>query len=141
MVRDVKIRNTMKIFWKFIASYLVALPVGLYTAFVAECYWNWFAVPALHVSEVGFLPWLGLWWLIGLFRNNDSSVENKRWKILISAVELSVPAEKRDELNEMVELETEGLGQFMDIFGMVFGQLVGNTISLALGFGLHIFIG
>jgi hypothetical protein len=127
-------------FWKFVVPFLVALPVGFYTAFVAECFWNWFAVPALHVSEIGFLPWLGLWWLISLLFSSDTTADNKRWKILLSAVELCVPEEKQAALKEMVEFETEGFSTTLDIFGMIFGKLVGNTVTLGLGFALHLFI-
>lgn len=125
--------------WKVLGAMLVGLPVGLYTAFVAECFWNWFAVPALHLPEISFLQWLGLWWLIGLFVRPSSSSENdKRWTLSMSVLELCVPEGKQAALKEL--LEANPILTFLEAFSMIFGQVVGNTITLVLGFLLHLLI-
>lgn len=53
---------------KLVAVYLFSMLGGLYVAFVAMNMWNWFIVPALHLSDISFLLMLGVVWTIGLLR-------------------------------------------------------------------------
>jgi hypothetical protein len=128
----------MASFVKWSAAFVVGLLVGCYTAFVAECYWNWFVVPALHASEVSFLQMLGLIWLIQLLASRPNTVEDTRWKLLASAVELCVPAEKQEELAELTK--PDSVMGFLQGFSQVVGQLVGNTFTLVAGSVLHAFL-
>jgi hypothetical protein len=123
---------------KWLGVFLVALPVGLYTAFVAQCFWNWFAVPVLHVSEVSFLEMLGLLWLIQLLTSRHPAADDKRWALLASLIELCVPPERQQELSEL--REGNPLATMIEGFSAVFGQVVGNTVTLVLGFALHLLI-
>jgi hypothetical protein len=112
--------------------------VGCYTAFVAECYWNWFVVPALHASEVSFLQMLGLIWLLQLVTSRSTAPEDTKWKLLASAIELCVPPEKQEQLADLTK--PNSLDLFLQSFSQVFGQLTGNTFMLAAGFVLHMFV-
>ncbi len=124
--------------WKVFGALLVGLPVGIYTAFVAECFWNWFAVPALHVSEISFLQWLGLYWLIGLLKGRSSDEEDNRWISLMSVLELCIPEEKQQALKDL--RETEADLDLLKAFWLVSAQVAGNTFTLTLGFILHLIV-
>lgn len=124
-------------FWKWFGIVLIGLPIGCYTAFVAECYWNWFAVPILHVSSVSFLQMLGILWLIQVLTSRSSTPEDKHWALLMSVIELCVPSDKQKELAELKE-SNPFIG-FLEAFSMTFGQIASNTLMLALGFTLHLF--
>lgn len=126
-------------FWKWFSVMLIGLPVGMYTAFVAECYWNWFAVPSLHVSELSFLQMLGILWLIQLIIPKQSSnADGRVWALLLSAIELCVPAEKQEELTELKE--PPAIAAIIEGFSAIVGQLASNTFMLLLGFILHMFV-
>jgi hypothetical protein len=119
--------------WKWYGMLLVALPVGLYTAFVAECYWNWFAVPALNVQSISFLQMLGLVWLIQLLFDRSPDDE-PRWKLMVQTLELCVPDEKKEALSNIVGDFDVALAGFLQVAR----KLVGNTLALAMGFALHL---
>jgi hypothetical protein len=123
---------------KWSGAFAVGMLVGCYTAFVAQAYWNWFAVPALHASEVSFLQMLGLIWLIQLLASRPTGADDTRWRLLASAVELCVPAERQEELAELSK--PDSVHGWYEGFSQVFGQLVGNTFTLVAGFVLHSFV-
>jgi len=125
-------------FWKAIGALLVGLPVGCYTAFVAECLWNWFAVPALHLSEISFLQMLGILLLIQVLIGQSSEDQDKRWEWLASVVGLCAPDEKRQALEEMTEKTLRV--DFVEGFFLVFAKVGVNTFMLALGFVLHLIV-
>jgi hypothetical protein len=119
---------------KWAAFLSVGLIVGLYTAYVAECFWNWFAVPTLHVDDVSFFQMLGLLWLVQLIIKpfaGDDIQQNK----LISVVGLCVPEDKQAEVAEITR--TDDTSENVMI---VFAQVGRNTVMLILGFVLHMFV-
>ncbi len=121
---------------KWLGLLLITLPVSLYTAFVAQCFWNWFAVPTLHVSSVSFLEMLGLLWLVQLLTSRPSGSDDSHWGLLASLIELCVPAEKQKELADL----SSPFSVFIEECSAVFGQVAGNTVMLVLGFVLHLVI-
>ena len=123
---------------KLLTAFLVGIPVGCYTAFVAENFWNWFVVPILHLPEFGFLPWLGVWWLINILVRQTAENNDKRWSVMLTAIELCVPEEKQAALREAVDTSL-GL-TLLDGFSLVAGRMFANTAALAGGFLLHLFI-
>jgi hypothetical protein len=120
---------------KWSSMAFVGLVAGLYTAFVAQCFWNWFAVPALHLSSLSFLQMLGLLWLIQLLTARSPAADDKRWTLLASMIELCVPEEKQEEVADLKEVDP--LENILAVFSTIFGQVVGNTLTLVLGFTLH----
>lgn len=124
--------------WAWIVAPFVGLSIGLYTAFVAMCFWNWFAVRVLNINNISFLEMLGIVWLISLFTDQTNKDESK-WKILFSAVEACVPEHNREMLAMTMEEHKENI--WWDAFTAAFGRIVGNTATLALGFGLHVLMG
>ena len=138
MLETATVPPTKKPSWKWSAvvpiALLVGLPTSLYTAFVAQCYWNWFAAPALRLPEISFLQMLGLWWMIDLLIIRTAKNDGGAWELLASITKLCVPPEKQREMEEM-----RAVDPFME-FIRGFTKVIGNTLALALGFGLHLFI-
>lgn len=130
--------------WYAVAAVLVGLPIGCYTAFVAKCFWNWFAVPVLHVSTVSFLQMLGILWLLQLITgqlSKSSSEDDRRWGLLFDVVELCVPADKQVELADLKHyFKQDEFGALWSGFSTAVGQLFANTLMLGLGFTLHLFV-
>jgi len=125
-------------FWKWFGIVLVGLLIGCYTAFVAECFWNWFAVPVLHVSDVSFLQMLGILWLIQVITARATDGDNKRWILLFDVLELCVPHEKLPELEGLKKSDSSEV--FFEGFPVAAAQVGNNTLMLALGFALHLFV-
>jgi|SRR5450756_729184 len=124
---------------KWFSLLIVGLLVGCFTAFVAQCYWNWFAVETLHFSPVSFLQMLGVLWLIQIVTAKSSSGgDNKRWEVLIAMVELCIPPEKQDDLSELKEDTASAI--LPEGFFMAFGQIASNIFMLVIGFALHQFV-
>lgn len=117
--------------------WILAIMVGVYTAFVAMCMWNWFAAPALHVPNISFLQAVGLIWLIGILTSR-SDVDDINQKILTTILDSCVPDDKRDVLKENLEELSDNI--WIDVLSKAFGQIVANTGTLILGFGLYLLI-
>ena len=143
MLETTKAPSTKTPSWKWSAvlpvALLVGLPIGMYTAFVvAQCFWNWFAGPALRLPEISFLQMLGLWWMIDLLIRPSSDGEKRTWALLASITELCVPPERVTDLEELKDVNP--FVELIQGLSGAFGKIVGNTLTLALGFGLHLFI-
>ena len=123
---------------KYVWTFVVAFIVGLYTAFVAMCMWNWFAVQALNVPSISFLQMLGLVWLISILTNRPDQDEIK-WKSLFVIIEQCVPEEKREIVKDAIQDIQDNI--WIDLSSKIVGQIVGNTVTLILGFVLYNFIG
>ncbi len=125
----------MKKIWTLIS----ALLVGVYSAFVAMCMWNWFAVQALNVPNVSFLQMIGLVWLISILVNhNQSDKDETRWRMLFTIIERCVPEEKREIISGAIAEFKYNLWD--DVWSRIFWQIGAKTITLILGFVLHLFI-
>ena len=130
-------RKSYQLMMKYVATGLVALIVGIYTTFVAMYMWNWFAVPIFNLPYISFLQMLGLVWLIGAGISSIYTEETKL-NFLIRIVELCVPNERKHEIDEIINSMKENL--WSDLAIKIFGQFGGNTVTLILGFVLHLFI-
>ena len=113
---------------------LIGLPIGLYTAFVAQCFWNWFAAPALRLPEISFLQMLGLLWMMALLIRSSAKVEMRTLVFLVGITRLCVPPERNKVLGELMD------SRLLDELMMGLAQIGQNTLILALGFGLHLLI-
>jgi hypothetical protein len=133
--RDDAIMKHLKWMW------LPPLLVGVYTAFVAMCMWNWFAVRALNVPSITFLQMVGIVWLLKLLINrpNADKADELRWKGLFTVLDACVPEQNKETLAEALQDQKGNI--WFDILTLTFGELVGNTATLILGFGLHVVIG
>lgn len=122
---------------KFLYAFVLSVIVGFYLAFVGQTLWNWFAVPAFHVEEIGYWMAYGLFLLIHLLFDQDNSMEQGeifgRLEMMLNAC---VRDDRREELNDELRTEREGLA--LRLFSGVFGKALGATITLGIGFVVHI---
>lgn len=116
--------------------------MALYTTFVVQNLWNWFATSAFHVNEISFWGIYGLILLISALTDHPErkSTEHAKWKLTMTVLELCVPDAKRKEFDELIEAETKGVGFWVEAGSQIFGQLVGNTLLLMLGFVVHVLL-
>jgi hypothetical protein len=80
--------------------------------------------------------------LFGLITGADDQQENpvheRRWKTLLIALDACLPEHKAEEVREEVRSETEGV--WTDIGMMIFGKVVSRSLTLGLGFVVHLLI-
>jgi len=117
---------------------LVGLLVGIYTAFVSMCLWNWFATRAFRVPQLSFFEMLGLVWLLQVLFGSVGQDSEPHWRMLWTVLDKLVPGDRRDAYAAAMK----GLEQDAWTHAAVgaIGQVVGNTVMLGLGFGLHLLI-
>lgn len=129
-------------FWKVFGAFLAyTLPLVFYRALIAKYFWNWFVGPTLHVPEFSYLQWLGLCMFIGIFAGGIDTTprsEVKTWHLLISALELCVPEEKREALREIGRSWPDAPGSESAIY--LGGAVVAYSVTLLLGYLLHIIL-
>jgi hypothetical protein len=126
---------------KMASFWCVALIVGLYTTFVLQQLWNWFVATSFHVPEISYWVMYGIQLAFGLLSSSHSqrTEEDQSWKIAFRMLAACVPEEKRDELKETLEAEMK-VTPWIDLGSMIFGQVIGNTIALTIGWGIHGFL-
>ena len=129
----------MKKAGKYISFMVVLFVGGLYTAFVAQQFWDWFVTSAFHLSEISFWVMYGLVMFIGLFTDHgENPAEELKWKTLMIAVQACIPEHRAEQVKEDVKLEADDI--WINIFSLAFGKLVGNSLALALGWTVHTFL-
>ena len=112
--------------------------VGLYTTFVMQMLWNWFAVGAFHASEVSYWMMFGLVMLVRtVFWKNDSDDE-ARYKRLVTIMDACIPEDKRGDVRAEVEMEEKSAPVMLGL--MILGQVMNNTLTLGLGWAVHVFL-
>jgi hypothetical protein len=118
-------------------SFPIGMIVGIYTAFVAMCYWDWFIVSTLHVPSIPLLAMVGIIWLIGLLADKSEGDDIHR-ENLYTVLDYCIPDDKREIVAEKLKENQDAL--WVKLVGTVFGKVVGNTLTLVVGFALHFFI-
>ena len=111
---------------------------AVFRAFVMMSLWNWFVTVVFNVSNISFLNVLGFSLLISLFSDSGNfSVEDRRWRVLMTAVEYCVPQERHQALREHIKDE------FGDETTMLWHAFItsffGYATALVLGFVVHLF--
>ncbi|MGA2235331.1 MAG: hypothetical protein ABSG23_07650 [Terriglobales bacterium] len=124
---------------KIVVAWIIGSVVGLYTTFVIQNLWNWFATSALHVPEISFWVMYGLTLLISLFTAWQNGADEPRWKAMGIALEACIPDAKKEEVEAQVKEQLE-VRIWVDMGYQVFGKVVGTTFVLALGFVVHLFL-
>jgi hypothetical protein len=117
---------------------LISSVVGLYTTFVLQSLWNWFVTEAFHLSPVSFWVMYGLVLIIGMFAYDPNFEEKQQFKAIVTVLDACLPEEKRKEVNEQLDEQMSEL--WLEAGSTVFGKLVGNTFTLAVGWAVHIFL-
>jgi hypothetical protein len=126
------------VFW------IIGVLLSLYTTFVVQSLWKWFAKSAFHVPEISFWSMYGLVLLVGLFteKYDKNFGEEQRWKRMLIALDACIPDDKKEgfkeQLNGLLNEQKEFL--WLEARRRVLGTLARNTLVLALGFAIHAFV-
>jgi hypothetical protein len=128
--------------WKKLAmTWATSTLVSFYTVFVLMQLWNWFAVPLLHVPEASYWLIYGLNMLFALMTGvseQDNPAHERRWNMVFSILNACVPEHKMEDLKEEVRSETEAI--WSDVGVMIFGRVLTNSLTLGIGFGVHLLV-
>lgn len=122
---------------KSVLFWIIGAIVGLYTAFVLQNLWSWFATEAFHVSPISFWVMYGLVLIIGMF-SPEKFEETYHFKALAIGVDACIPDEKREVLHDKLREETEQVS--WGVRWSIFGKLLSNTLTLAIGWAVHAFL-
>jgi hypothetical protein len=132
----------MTILKRYLWAFLIGIPVSLYTTFIIQLLWNWFVAPAFHIPEISFWGTYGMVLLAGVLiegqRGGDRLADEQRWKNIAHALEACIPEEKREQVVEAMSREEDAL--WVTVGSKVFGLVVGNTVALLIGWGVHAFL-
>jgi hypothetical protein len=121
---------------KAVITWTTATLVGFYSVFVLMQLWNWFAVPLLHAPEAGYWLIYGMNMLFALLTGNVANPANeRRWNSLFIILNACVPEDKMEEVKEEVSAETESI--WGDVGMMIGGRVVAASVTLGLGFVVH----
>jgi hypothetical protein len=126
---------------KFAMTWATSTLVGFYTVFVLMQLWNWFAVPLLRVPEASYWLIYGLSMVFGLLTGvggQDNPAHERRWNALFIILNACVPEHKMEDLKEDVRSETEEI--WSDVGLMIFGRVLTNSLTLGLGFVVHLLV-
>ena len=128
--------------WKKLAmTWGTSTLVGFYTIFVLMQLWNWFAVPLLHVPEASYWLIYGLSMVFGLLTGatgQDNPARERRWNSLFLILNACVPEHKMEDVKEDVRSETESI--WSDVGLLIFGRVLTNSLTLGLGFVVHLLV-
>lgn len=120
--------------WKtYLPTFVFAVLVGFYTAFVLTILWGWFVVPIFSVKELGFWQALGLVWTAQLFLSYLKD-DGPRWKALAATIECCVPEEKKEELSQILRTQSK------EMWTTILEKAAGITFTLGLGWLVHTFL-
>ena len=129
--------------------FIIGVFFSLFTAFVLQNLWNWFAVPALHLPEISFWTMYGFTLIIGLFQGYENSerqaqehTNNLRWALANYVLDFSLSDDQRKKTDEFAkEKKNEEEAEFwLKIISSAFGKVVGNSFTLVVGWGVHSFL-
>ena len=120
-------------------TYASGLAVGLYTTFVAEYLWNWFAVGILNATSIRYWQMYGLMLLLGLLVWRDYDSEDKhRWAIVFMKLDAYLPEDKRPSMVAAMNERDEQV--WFKVGYAVAARLFGNSLVLGLGWAVHTFL-
>lgn len=123
---------------KIVVFYLIGAVVGLYTTFVLQNLWNWFATEAFRLPQISFWLTYGVVLIIGMFAEDNNIEERQQFKALAIILDACVPEEKRESVNEELDSETKLI--WLEVGSTIFGKIVGVTFTLAVGWTVHAFL-
>lgn len=96
--------------------------------------WNWFAVPAFHLSEISFWIMYGLILLVKLFQSPGDIEAEHRHKIVAVMLNACVPAEKRQEVTEQLkgfEDRIRRVAGWKQVFAKIFSNSIRSESGLS----------
>jgi hypothetical protein len=123
---------------KTVALLIVALIGNLYLTFVLQNLWNWFVSEAFHVSQISFWVLYGLVLMVRTFVTEERPEEQRKFRSLEIAIDACIPRDKREFVEKHLQEQKEAVWAEAGI--AAFSDFIGNTISLGIGWGVHIFL-
>ena len=122
--------------------------IGLYTTFVIQNLWNWFATSAFHVSEISFWRMYGFVLLVSLFTTQPPHEvsDDPQWKMMWIVLEACVPDDKRAMLKDQIDDHIQNLERnfwveaILKGFPMALSTVLANTFALVIGWAVHTFL-
>jgi hypothetical protein len=122
---------------KFGMTWSASTLVGFYSVFVLMQLWNWFAVPLLRVPQASYWLIYGLYLLFGLLTGDvENPADERRWNILFIILNACIPEHKAEDVREETHSEAESI--WTDIRVLLFSRIVGTSLTLGLGFVVHL---
>ncbi len=125
---------------RLLLVYPLMFVVSLYTTLVLTVLWGWFVTAAFHVPEIGFWAMYGLVLCVNLFRGSAGAEkmvhDDQRWEKVKIAIAALVPDDRRESVME--DLQDQESDVWTLAGSSIFGDIVGNTIALGIGFVVHI---
>jgi hypothetical protein len=113
--------------------------ISLYTTFVLQQLWNWFATEALHLPKISYWVMYGLVLIIVTFTSNPGDVQREyTFKAIGIALDACVPIDQKEWVRE--QLEDQNSGIWGDIALKVFSRILGATCTLVIGWAVHMFL-
>jgi hypothetical protein len=119
-------------------TYIISMLIHLYTTFVLQHLWNWFVVNALHAPEISYWVMYGIVLMLQLVFYRSTFEDEQRWNWLEIVLTRCVPDERREEVSDELDRFKEQLT--LQVGLMIFSVALGNTITLAIGWGVHTFL-
>lgn len=127
----------MKSSWKqWTVGFITGLSVGFYSIYVAQCFWNWFGVPYLHIPSISFLQACCLMILIGFFTRRGFplllTTETGQMKVITAGIGYCLPDEKREQWEA-----DDSAFNLLTIFALIFDGFALNTLLLLTEYLVH----
>jgi hypothetical protein len=113
--------------------WMVMFVVGLYTTFVLQSLWNWFAVEAFHLAPISFWLMYGLMLTARMFTSRGD--ELPFFEELTTRINACMSEEKRELVNNEIEH-----GIWAKTGRVLIGEVSGSTVSLGIGAVVHILL-
>ena len=119
---------------------LVGLVVALYTTFVLQNLWNWFATTAFHVPAISFWPMYGLTLLISAISDGakNTFADEQRWKNFAMALDACIPDAQRQNVQDA--LQEQQRNTFWETGVKILAEVAGYTLTLVIGWAVHSFL-
>jgi hypothetical protein len=121
----------------------VTIPLApFYSAFVVQSLWNWFVTGAIHGAELAYWQSLGILIVVSVLRHRDVQTfgEEMRWERALAMMEVTVPEEKRPELEESLKKYGDSWRATLALTNPSVGRAMVNTIALVAGWVVHTFL-
>jgi hypothetical protein len=128
---------------KFAFSTCIGVVIALYTTFVLQHLWNWFVVSAFHTFEISFWTMYGITLVVGLliqWEDTTTFHQLKGLTMMVEALEVCMPVDKREQLDEKFTEEMTGFGIWKEIGLRSLSKIARNTFVLVMGWAVHVFL-
>jgi hypothetical protein len=120
--------------------FVIGIFVSLLKAFVVQSFWNWFAVPDLHLPSISFWATYGLLLLVMVVQEESSETENNkvRWDTVDYVMNLCLSRENIELVRNFLKEKEDAI--WVTVGWKVFGNVTGIAATFAAGWIVHVFL-